>query len=182
MFKLGFEGIRDLNEPLEGKMNRIIDYFVKVYGEKYRKHITEKLNDACYFFLDDGCNGGIYSTDIYMKEKRVEEINELIKFKKKICGYEILDYDKFAEFLPKTREWQMEIPESEYDDFMEFARSVDISLLSKARTSLSTRKLFGKNHDESELKNNLEGEKPKETLRQILKFFGSEWSNFDISS
>ena len=182
MFKLGFEGIRDINYPLEGKMPRIIDYFVKVYGEKYRKIITEKLNNACYFFLDDGNNGGIYSTDIYLKEKRKEEIAALTQFKKTYSGYEILDYDNFVEFLPKTREWQERIPESEYEDFMQFASSVDISLLSKARTSLSTRKLFGKNHDEGELKNNIENEMPKDTLRRILKFFGSEWYDFDIAS
>ncbi len=182
MFSSGFEGIRDINYPLEGKMPRIIDYFVKVYGEKYRKRITEKLNDACYFFLDDGNKGGIYSADIYLKERRKEAIYELTQFKKDYCGYEILDYDTFADFLPRVRHWQVKIPESEYVDFMQFASSVDISLLSKAKTSLSTRKLFGKTHDEGELKNNIEDEKPKETLGEILKFFESEWWDFDIAS
>ena len=99
--------------------------------------------------MDDGNNGGIYSTDIYLKEKRKEEIAALTQFKKTYSGYEILDYDNFVEFLPRAKEWQERIPESEYEDFMQFASSVDISLLSKARTSLSTRKLFGKNHEDS---------------------------------
>lgn len=182
MFKLGYEGIKDINRPLEGKMPSIIDYFVKVYGEKYRTHITKKLNNACYFFFDDGNKGGIYSTDIYLKEKKAKEIAEVVNFKKKYCGYEILDYENFAKYLPKTKEWQERIPENEYYEFMQFASSVDISSLSKAGTSLSTRKLFGKNHDEGELKKNIENEMPTETLKQILKFFGNEWENFDIVS
>lgn len=49
-FKL--EGINIYN-PIEGKIDQIIDCFVKFYGEEYRSEITHKLNNTIFFFLDD---------------------------------------------------------------------------------------------------------------------------------
>ncbi len=182
MFKLGYEDIKDVDNPLDGKMPKIVEYFVKVYGEKYRDLINEKLNNAFYIFLDDGNAGGVYSSDIYFKERRAEKIQELSNYKKTYKGYTILNYDTFVKYLYKAKEWKNELKESDYAEFMEFARSVDISSLSKTKTSLSTRKLFGKQGNESELDINIENGKPKEVLKTILEFFEKESEDFDVAS
>lgn len=41
----------DVLNPLEGKMDVIIDCFAEVYGEKYRKQITENLANAKFVFV-----------------------------------------------------------------------------------------------------------------------------------
>ena len=51
MIKHGIENI-NLNNPLENKLPKIIDYFVKFYGEKYRERITTRLNNATYIFTE----------------------------------------------------------------------------------------------------------------------------------
>ena len=37
-------------DPIDNKMQDIIDTFVEYYGEKYRDRFTQKLNDAFYIF------------------------------------------------------------------------------------------------------------------------------------
>ena len=49
MAKINVLGTNIFN-PVENKMQGIIDTFVEYYGEKYRDRITQKLNDAFYIF------------------------------------------------------------------------------------------------------------------------------------
>ena len=51
MLKHGLEGV-NLNNPIENKLPTAIEYFVKVYGEKYRERITTRLNDTIFVFVD----------------------------------------------------------------------------------------------------------------------------------
>lgn len=51
MEKLTFNGV-DIFNPIADKMDKIIDYFVKFYGEKYRVRIEEKLKtNTTYIFM-----------------------------------------------------------------------------------------------------------------------------------
>ncbi len=43
----------DIFNPLEGKLDQCIEYFVKFYGEKYRERITERLKNTTYLFLGE---------------------------------------------------------------------------------------------------------------------------------
>lgn len=49
--KHGLEGI-NLYNPVEGKLDKIIDYFVDFYGEKYRDRIEDRLKNSIYIFTD----------------------------------------------------------------------------------------------------------------------------------
>ncbi len=49
--KHGLEGI-DLNNPIKGKIPKIIEYLVEFYGEEYRDRITERINNTMFLFLD----------------------------------------------------------------------------------------------------------------------------------
>lgn len=50
MGKIIIDGINILN-PIEGKMEKIIDAFVEYYGEEYRPRIEEKLKSAQIYFV-----------------------------------------------------------------------------------------------------------------------------------
>ena len=51
MEKLTFNGV-DIFNPIADKMDKIIDYFVMFYGEKYRARIEEKLKtNTTYIFM-----------------------------------------------------------------------------------------------------------------------------------
>ena len=42
------EGTNIFN-PIEGKLDKVIEYFVKFYGEKYRQRIEERLKSTTFF-------------------------------------------------------------------------------------------------------------------------------------
>ena len=44
------EGTNIFN-PIEGKLDKVIEYFVKFYGEKYRQRIEERLKSTTFLFL-----------------------------------------------------------------------------------------------------------------------------------
>lgn len=64
MDRIEIDGIDILN-PIEGKMDKIIDAFVKFYGEEYRPRIEEKLNGAMIYFVAE--NKGYASIDYSIK-------------------------------------------------------------------------------------------------------------------
>ncbi len=43
----------DIFNPLDGKLDQCIEYFVKFYGEKYRERITNRLKNTTYLFLGE---------------------------------------------------------------------------------------------------------------------------------
>ena len=60
------EGVNIFN-PIEGKLDKIIDYFVKFYGEKYRERITQRLTHSTFLFLGSVSKYGNYSTENKVK-------------------------------------------------------------------------------------------------------------------
>lgn len=58
MIKHGYEDI-NLDDPLKGKLDKLIDYFVEFYGEKYRKNIEERINNTQFIFISPSSDYGI---------------------------------------------------------------------------------------------------------------------------
>ena len=48
-----YEDFDNPYNPLQGKMDKIIDYFSDFLGEQYREVITERLNDCLFIFCDN---------------------------------------------------------------------------------------------------------------------------------
>ena len=48
--EIKINGVNIFN-PLEGKLDDIIECFVEFYGEKHREKITNNIKNAEYFFL-----------------------------------------------------------------------------------------------------------------------------------
>ena len=63
MDKLIFNGVDVLN-PIEGKLDTIIEYFVEYYGEEQRERITEKLNNTTFIFSPQN-NGRSFNAGLY---------------------------------------------------------------------------------------------------------------------
>lgn len=101
MDKLMFNGVNVLN-PLEGKIQEVIEYFVAFYGEKYRERITQKINNTTFIFApkDEGN---------FNRENLALKINACIKNQFEKIFYEMAikhDVDLFeenGEAIPITR-------------------------------------------------------------------------------
>lgn len=79
MIKHGIENI-NFNNPLENKLPKVIDYFVKFYGEKYRARITERLNNATYIFTETvGSLNSYYYLKDYFENKNEEVAAQFFK-------------------------------------------------------------------------------------------------------
>ncbi len=79
MIKHGIENI-NLNNPLENKLPKVIDYFVKFYGEKYRERITTRLNNATYIFTETvGSLNSYYYLKDYFENKNEEVAVQFFK-------------------------------------------------------------------------------------------------------
>ena len=63
MDKIIIDGTNILN-PIEGKMDKIIDAFVEYYGEEYRPRIEEKLKSAKIFFVGQNIENDKMKTSI----------------------------------------------------------------------------------------------------------------------
>ena len=70
------EGVNIFN-PIEGKLDKIIDYFVKFYGEKYRERITQRLTHSTFLFLGSVSKYGNDSTENKVKRYYEEKENNL---------------------------------------------------------------------------------------------------------
>ncbi len=42
----------NLNNPFEGKLDQLIEYFVEFYGEKYRERISDRIKNTTFVFVD----------------------------------------------------------------------------------------------------------------------------------
>ena len=58
MIKHGYENI-NIDNPLEGKLEKLIDYFVEFYGEENRKLIEERIHNTQFAFIDHSVELGI---------------------------------------------------------------------------------------------------------------------------
>lgn len=52
MIKCVVNGV-DIFNPINGKLDDIINYFVEFYGEKYRQRITERINNTTFLFFGE---------------------------------------------------------------------------------------------------------------------------------
>ncbi len=99
MIKHDLEKI-NLDNPLEGKMPQLIEYFVEFYGEKYRKRITDRLTNTTLVFAniyrgdsDESIDSIKHSYDVEISEKLQAHLKE--KFNAEIISdsmyYDVLD-------------------------------------------------------------------------------------------
>jgi len=51
MIKHGYEKI-DIQNPLKNKLTKLVNYFVKFYGEKHRGVIENRIENTIFLFLD----------------------------------------------------------------------------------------------------------------------------------
>ncbi len=122
MIRHGFENIKNVFNPVEGKLHQIIEYFVMFYGERYRTRIEEKLNNTFFIFYDRkdtivlegyfqslkdilagefyeefaGCEKGSFLEEKYSYQKLEYYLKQIAAWKKKIV---INDADNIFNFL-----------------------------------------------------------------------------------
>lgn len=126
-----FKGIKVFN-PLEGKIDEIIDYFVDYYGEEHRQNITEKISKTSFFFLpklgvaQDIIEGKARDTFIeiesYLSEKQLSFEEELNLKYLPIDGLR-LNADMVKELQTKLQSKEKLI-KSDYDILRIFAKSI----------------------------------------------------------
>ena len=115
MLKHGLEGV-NLNNPIENKLPTAIEYFVKVYGEKYRERITTRLNDTIFVFVDQYFTNRIKDIENHFEELR---FNLLSKFKQK----SIINFSSLTKpQLDQLDVWQKNIDETEIENVKNFLK------------------------------------------------------------
>lgn len=115
MLKHGLEGV-NLNNPIENKLPSVIEYFVKVYGEKYRERITTRLNDTIFVFVDQYFTNRIKDIENHFEELR---FNLLSKFKQK----SIINFSSLTKpQLDQLDVWQKNIDETEIENVKNFLK------------------------------------------------------------
>lgn len=57
MIKHGYEEI-DIQNPLKNKLTKLVNYFVKFYGEKHRGVIENRIENTIFLFLERATNSG----------------------------------------------------------------------------------------------------------------------------
>lgn len=78
MIKFKVDGVEVFN-PLKGKLNSLIEYFVKFYGEEYRERITNRLTNTAYIFTGEVGAINSHSTCDDLEEyydKKIERLTE----------------------------------------------------------------------------------------------------------
>ncbi len=109
----------NLDNPLEGKIPQLIEYFVKFYGEKYRERITERINNATFVFAS------VYIGEIErdfggMKASYDEDITEkLEKFLKEKYDAKVLDEDGYYNVLD-AKDWAKMRTKADRKDLVEY--------------------------------------------------------------
>ena len=74
--------------PIEGKLDRIIEYFVEFYGEKYRERITSRLKNSTILFLGNTSLSGRYTTKNIAQSYFNGKLGELFSDFEKNSGYQ----------------------------------------------------------------------------------------------
>lgn len=87
----------NLDNPLEGKIPQIIEYFVKFYGEKYRERITDRITNSTLVFAN------IYNdemeSDNSIKHSYDFDVNEKFeKFLKEKYNAEVLSEEVYCNY------------------------------------------------------------------------------------
>ena len=78
MIKFKVDGVEVFN-PLKGKLNALIEYFVKFYGEEYRERITNRLTNTAYIFTGEVGAINSHSTCDDLEEYYDKKIERLTK-------------------------------------------------------------------------------------------------------
>ena len=91
-------------DPIDGKLDQIIEYLVKFYGEEYRQRITDRINNTTFLFVGEIDEQTKLSTFTDLKKYYNKQLNNIKKAFFEELGMpnnpniEILDVDRFHLF------------------------------------------------------------------------------------
>ena len=91
-------------DPIDGKLDQIIEYLVKFYGEEYRQRITDRINNTTFLFVGEIDEQTKLSTFTDLKKYYYKQLNNIKKAFFEELGMpnnpkiEILDVDRFHLF------------------------------------------------------------------------------------
>ncbi len=104
----------NLNNPFENKLDKVIEYFVKFYGEKYRGQITDRLNSAIYVFVDSDSENRIKLANDYFKEREQLLLDEFCEDAQKILNLKDKPLPLTFPLISNLEVWEKEINEDDY--------------------------------------------------------------------
>lgn len=109
MIEHGLEKI-NLDNPIDGNLSMLINYFVKFYGEKYRDKITERLTNTTYIFSDCAGNVDTYNgIKLYFENKKIELTKSFYKelgVNLKSNNLSFIDFKNWQETLKNYKDIQ----------------------------------------------------------------------------
>lgn len=66
-------------DPIDGKLDQIIEYLVKFYGEEYRQRITDRINNTTFLFVGEIDEQTKLSTFTDLKKYYNKQLNNIKK-------------------------------------------------------------------------------------------------------
>lgn len=124
----------NVNNPFKGKMEKLIEYFVQIYGEKYRYLITSRLNNAEFLFFDQNGHNRINAIEIKYQIEISKLLEEFKKDAQALISFPISNNYKFPlsiEQLENLEEWSTHINKDELFNVANFFRIIINSPKSK---------------------------------------------------
>ncbi len=120
MYRHGLEKI-NLNNPIEGKIPMITEYFVKFYGEQYRDIITNRIKNTSFIFVNPAVDTN-FSAQLkeYFDNKKSELISSYlneIKIDLDKKQFDKLSYSEMLHYLKKF-DIGFPIPENSFKPYM----------------------------------------------------------------
>ena len=113
------------NNPLEGKMDKIIEYFVKVYGEEYRPLISERINNAEFLFFDKELQDRISMIEIKYQKEISKILDEFKQEAQSLLPFSVSNENNqnfSIEQLENLEEWSTQIYDDELYNIANFFR------------------------------------------------------------
>lgn len=94
MVKHNLANLKELHNPLKGKLSEVAEYFIEFYGEQYRDKILNKFNNVEFVFVDPVDGDGNTSFQIYFNSIR-DKIFENLSLQFSTKGIKIADREEF---------------------------------------------------------------------------------------
>ena len=172
MIKAVVDGVNIFN-PVENKIDEIIDCFVDFYGEKYRDRITKRLKDAKYFFVPREGNFNITDRINSYYNNKIQELETELFF-----SFPLYEPRKYSIF-------NMNIARAINERLLNGKLNIsDYSILDDVIELFNLSGNFLKGKDSKETINSQEWLKERKNVNTLKKFLASlitEWdSNYAL--
>ncbi len=126
--------MKNVYNPLQGKLDKIKDYLIGFFGEKYREVIEERLNNTSYIFCENKEDDELVKYFDKAILRKLTDFASIFDKKFKFCG-EIESTEQFLLHLENLDKWIKKTEEEDYKSINNFLSKIEFkNVISKNDT------------------------------------------------